>query len=60
MRSPDGGTANCPVCELCVVVRKNGITPKHGHIKYNGKWLPPCPGSGKKAKYIHRFKEGRG
>lgn len=49
------GTANCPMCGLCVIVRKNGITPRHGHVKSkfgkNG-WLPPCLGSGMKAKWI--------
>ncbi len=49
------GTANCPVCRLCVMVRKNGITPRHGHIKSQwgeDGWLPPCSGSGMKAMWI--------
>ena len=63
------GYGNCPECRLSVTTLKNGITPRHGHIKtkagnsWTGRagWLPACKGSGKPAIhvrwYVHKDKK---
>lgn len=45
------GTGNCAWCDLCVIVRSNGISPRHGHLG-TGRFFKPCPGSGKPAKWV--------
>lgn len=51
------GFGNCPVCGLAVNTVGKGKTPRHGHIKWGNRWLPPCAGSGKPVRYFQSVKK---